>query len=137
MRQNGFTLAELLIVVTLIGIIASITYSVLNQRYQQARARDAVNRSNLEQAVETIEGYISTGTSYPGVSGGKPVSDATLKELQTSWPAGLTYNSNGTNFDIYFKTSNNNYVKYSSVWGVIKNCTPTNIATLGACTAAP
>lgn len=62
--QKGFTLIELIIVITIIGII--ITFGIGTYTQVQRRARDAKRVSDINSVIKAIKIYrIQTGT-YPG-----------------------------------------------------------------------
>jgi prepilin-type N-terminal cleavage/methylation domain-containing protein len=60
-KENGFTLAEVLIALVVIGIIAAITVPTLIQKYQEQAFKSALkkNYSNLSQAFR-----LAYGTNY-------------------------------------------------------------------------
>jgi general secretion pathway protein G len=64
-NRRGFTLIELMIVMTIIGILASI--SVPNYQQGVIRAREAVLRENLYTLRSSIDQYYADQGSYPEV----------------------------------------------------------------------
>ena len=68
-RQRGFTLLELIIVVAMIGILASIAVPALIQ--MPIRAKEAVLKTNLRAIREALEQHYADKGRYP----------ATLEEL--------------------------------------------------------
>ncbi len=66
--QRGFTLIEILIVVAIIGILASIILVGLGSF--RARGRDARRISDLRQTQNGLELYYTKYQKYPAVSGG-------------------------------------------------------------------
>ena len=64
---SGFTIIELLVVIVVIGILASIT--AVTFRGVQQRARDAQRRSDLTIIAKALEYYKIDNGSYPGSPG--------------------------------------------------------------------
>jgi len=67
MKQKGFTLLELLIVISILGILASFVLVVFPSA--QKRARDARRRSDVKQYQTSLEVYSGRVGSYPSGSG--------------------------------------------------------------------
>lgn len=134
--NKGFTLVEMLLVVSLLGIITVLTLTVINAEAQKKRAKDAVLRSRLEQYIQSIESYGADGGFFPISSNGAP-SGSSLDELLVSWDsaAGFKYVVNGakTNFAVYVPVSNGSYYKYAYSWDKIKNCKPESISVVTYC----
>jgi prepilin-type N-terminal cleavage/methylation domain-containing protein len=55
LTQSGFTLIELLIVIVILGILTGVVLAVINPTAQQARANQAVLRSNVEKACIALQ----------------------------------------------------------------------------------
>lgn len=64
---RGFTLVELLIVIALLGVIATIVIAAINPIEQANRARDAGYKADASQLVSAIERYFSAHNDYPWV----------------------------------------------------------------------
>ena len=62
-KQNGYTLIELLIVLTIIGLLVSI--ALPRMKDAQQKAREAVLMENLWQMRETIDQYHHDKGKYP------------------------------------------------------------------------
>lgn len=65
-RPSGFTIVELLIVVVVISIIATITIVTFNG--VQARARDTVRLQDMKSIIKALEAYKSVNGAYPAVT---------------------------------------------------------------------
>ncbi len=64
LNQKGFTLIEILIVLSLIAILAAIAVPVYNQSL--LRARETVLKENLYQVRNAIDKYYGDKGAYPG-----------------------------------------------------------------------
>ena len=62
-RQKGFTLIELIVVVSIIGILAAV--AVVNVRNAQTRAREAALRHDLFEMRKAIDDYYADKQHYP------------------------------------------------------------------------
>jgi len=98
--KNAFTLVELLIVVSIIGILSGIALVVVNPQRQRDIALDTVNKQTLSNMAQSIEGYFlaSGSLTYPAnlyLTGGSPIPLLQLPSSQT--PPGLVYKRNSSN----------------------------------------
>ena len=62
-RQKGFTLIELIVVVTIIGILAAV--AIANVKYAQQKAREAALRHDLSELRKAIDDYYADKQKYP------------------------------------------------------------------------
>jgi len=65
---RGFTLVELLIAISLIGILTGVLLAVINPRGIQARARDSQRVSDLAKIKVALENYFADNRVYPSNS---------------------------------------------------------------------
>jgi general secretion pathway protein G len=63
MKKNGFTLLELIVVMTLIGLLVGIAIPAYRDATQ--RAREAVLRENLQKMRKAIDEYHTDRGQYP------------------------------------------------------------------------
>ena len=63
MRKNGFTLVELLVVVSLIGVLATLVLANLTSG--RSRGRDAQRKSDLRQISTALRLYYNDRGGYP------------------------------------------------------------------------
>ncbi len=63
--SDGFTLVELLIAISLIGILTGVLLAVINPRGIQAKARDSQRVSDLAKIKVALENYFSDNRAYP------------------------------------------------------------------------
>lgn len=66
MRQRGFTLVELMVVVAVIGILASIAYPAYQQYVLRANRAEA--QSIMMETAQFMERYFTTNGTYAGAA---------------------------------------------------------------------
>lgn len=69
LKNKGFTLVELLVVISIIGILASIGLVLF--RSAQFRSRDAQRKSDLKEISSAFELFYSDYGKYPAMSSGQ------------------------------------------------------------------
>ena len=68
MKQKGFTLVELLVVLALIAILAAVLVAVIKPGEIFKRSRDTQRQSNLRNLAVAMEAYLSEMTSNPSLT---------------------------------------------------------------------
>ena len=94
MKKNGFTLVELIIVVTILGIMAAIVIPTFQGNV--ATAKESASKSNLMTIRTQIELYKLQHNGYPPGYANNAVADITSVELQlirTTTVNGITSSS--------------------------------------------
>ncbi len=66
-NKKGFTLVELLVVIGVLGVLATGLVLIINPGEQTARARDAERKSDLAQIQRALEMYYDDFGKYPDV----------------------------------------------------------------------
>jgi prepilin-type N-terminal cleavage/methylation domain-containing protein len=79
--QLGFTLVELLVVITVVSLLTTIVITTLNTTQQRKNANNAVRRSTLEKLVSGVESYYGAEGKYPSGTG-----DTILTSYVSNWP---------------------------------------------------
>lgn len=69
LKQRGFTLVELLIVIAVLGVLAVAVLSAINPIEQINRGRDTGGRSDAEQLINAIDRYYTSQGYYPWQTG--------------------------------------------------------------------
>lgn len=89
-RKKGFTLAELLIVVAIIGVLVAVSVPVFTA--QRRKAVDAVNKANIRAAkAMALAAFYDNKTGYKESSGGIKMAyfkytDGSLKPITDKYP---------------------------------------------------
>lgn len=73
-KNYGFTLVELLIVIGLLGAIALIVISAINPIEQANRARDTKYKADAGQLISAIDRYFVTQSAFPWITSGTATS---------------------------------------------------------------
>jgi len=144
-NENGLTLVELIMVLTLIGILSAILVSIINPQRQRDYAEDGVSRANLTKACAAIEAFYEAenqvypleGTANNPLDGSvDPISD-TLSFYLKVWPTGFVYNrdASGSAFSIHVPLAGTtNYYKCTSTWKNTRECgSTTDLNVIDAC----
>lgn len=132
LETNGMTLIEILVVIALIGILASGLIVILNPVKQLQKSRDANRKSEIKQIQAAVELHRSDNSRYPGfynfnnpVYGWAPVGGLAINgngvTYMTSIPTGP--NTGGDNCKGYLYAGNaNNY----TIFTILENISDTD-----------
>lgn len=93
-NQKGFTLVELLVVITIIGILA--TLLIANFSSSRARARDARRKADLQSLKTALQLYYNDRQVFPGDSGSEINGCGANGDLPCSW--GSSFSGNGEEY---------------------------------------
>lgn len=134
-KPNGFTLVELLLVITLISILSGVLISTINFANQRKNAEDAIRRETIYKIVESLETYrLGERGLYPTDpnSDGNPSDDPMLATyFKNGWPNGTP---NGATYSYWVSAARDTagvtviqnsgrVFKFRSEWGAVQNCT--------------
>lgn len=114
---RGFTLVELLVSITIIGILANIGLATFTSA--QKKSRDAKRKAHLKQLKDSFEAYYNDYSVYPDggdIVWGAGFTDAKGTVYMVALPAdptqGLTYYydpaDDGKSFQLYARLENDN-----------------------------
>jgi len=138
-KNLGFTLVELLIVIALIAILSVAVLATINPIEQSNKARDAAQKNDAAEVLGAYERYYTSANAYPwgapgiagvgattivstdpnfGVVGAAAGSNGVLfttSELKSSFGAKVPFSTTATKVDlmyVYNNGSDSNYVCY-------------------------
>ncbi len=99
-RRHGFTLVELLVTITIIAVLAGISFTAF--RSIRAKANESTSASNMRQIGIAIQTFVADKGRYPG---NLPGTD----EYQIPWDRVILNNLGDPNFD--FKEGKSNPIR--------------------------
>lgn len=106
-RIKGFTIPELIVVIAVIGILASIV--IVNYNGVQKRGQDAAVQSDLQGAIDLLEGYRTRSTPRNFPSTASNFTDLSIKasksNYKTTIPANFIYCVNSSDYQSYTLTA--------------------------------
>jgi prepilin-type N-terminal cleavage/methylation domain-containing protein len=90
--KKGFTLVELLVVITIIGILSNIGISTFSSAQQ--KTRDAKRKAYLKQIADAFEAYHNDKGQYPADNGsGNPLACGDDAQNLCSWGSSTVQNA--------------------------------------------
>ena len=134
--EVGFTIIELMLVVSIIGVLSAVTISVMNIERQKDIAKEASIRTNMVKVCSALRAYgeaeAVTYAIYPAEGDNNNPLDSSASDADivafylTKWPEGLVYNTTitGNQFSVYVKQSiTDNFWKCTSrYWDYVREC---------------
>lgn len=115
--DKGFTLLEILLIITLLGILFAIVLSLINPGAQLGRTRDLQRQQNLSQLEQALEKYfIDNGRQYPTsipvgkykeICGDSNIDCIDLSFLIPNYISSIPKDPTGVNYKIGVNTDNN------------------------------
>jgi type II secretion system protein G len=116
----GFTLIELIVVITIISVMAAGVLAVLNPFEQFKKSADAKTKSDLGQVQKALEIYYEDKQSYPANSAGYNIVDAKLGTIAwgSSWGTYMSIiprDSTAGHKYIYFSPDGQTYYLYANL----------------------
>lgn len=77
-QKLGFTMIELLIVIAVLGILATAVLAAINPIEQINRGRDTGSRSDAEQLISAVDRYYASKGYYPWMVGANSINTSTF-----------------------------------------------------------
>lgn len=106
-RSLSFTLIEILVVATIIGLLASIGAASYTQFTKQSR--DAKRKADLEQIRSAIEMYRSNNNSYPTAVTIDCSSSAGITDAGNTYLSKIPLDPKCSTYSYYFTATANDY----------------------------
>ncbi len=146
-KKTGFTLIEILIAVSIIGVLSGVVISIINPARSRYKAEDGVRFSTIEKLAQGINAYrhASLEDKFPAVVEGKPIGLGTdnsgIGPYIKTWPNGTPQNSvyvyavnevtNPTEFAVCSTSSSSTstnplVIVYSSLRDTVEECKSTS-----------
>lgn len=122
---RGFTLVELLIVIAVLGVLAGITYTVINVPAQQGRARDADRKNDLRTIQTALEVFYNDSNRYP-------TSGAEYASLAPSYIQTLPNDPSAPRVYYYLPAAGASPQSYQ-LYAALERCLPGNCTDPQAC----
>jgi len=130
-KDSGFTIVELLIVIVVIGILATITIVAYNGVQQKAKTN--VNLTNAAQAQKVAEAFNADNSRYPGLT--TDFRTGTTASLPTSIivsPAAITATTNTVSWQYVGASATTATGGRLTYWDFGTNLASTNIIYVGS-----
>lgn len=109
--KKGFTLVELLIVISLLAIMTGVILGVLNPAGLRAKARDSQRRSDLEKIRSALELYFADNRGYPIAANWTSI--ASVSGLSPTYVSALPTDPSGVSGSVCTSSAWRGYAYYS------------------------
>lgn len=143
MKNNGFTMIEILVGITVVSIISGTVFSVIRAPIQREKANDAVRSANVQKLSEAIETFYLANGRYPtNAEAADRTAGSLVSQYVSAWPdepsnTTYSYYLAGTEYSLEGSKADGGCVKLYSTWDGSQICYDCGGSSPNTCAAAP